>query len=115
MTAFRRPSFGDYKCGVNTGGRKTMTRKSLLGFGISAAVAATFVAVPSRASAYTVSNDYGGTCVNDGSACNVICDNGQLAGIMYWNGSVWSDGVRSDPSSKVVADAIVRAQGTACT
>ena len=92
-----------------------MTQNAWLRCGVAAAVVATSVAIPTSASAYIVRNSSGGACTFDGSACNVICDNGQLAGTMYWNGSVWSDGVRSDPDAYVVASAIVAAQGTACT
>jgi hypothetical protein len=75
--------------------------------------------MPAPASAYYVRNASGGACVQDGSACNVFCQNpddslGPLAGTMYWNGSVWSDGVRSDPNAYAVASAIVGAQGTYC-
>ena len=53
-------------------------------------------------------------CNPGGTACNVYCKNGQLAGVMYWNGSQWSDGIRSNPDRNVVARQIVAAQGTAC-
>ena len=53
-------------------------------------------------------------CNPGGTACNVYCNNGQLAGVMYWNGSQWSDGIRSSPDRNVVARQIVAAQGTAC-
>ena len=33
---------------------------------------------------------------------------------MYWNGSVWSDGVRWDADPYVEASAIARAAGTDC-
>lgn len=92
-----------------------MTPNALLRLGVAAAVAAASFAMPATAFAYIVRNASGGACAYDGSACSVICDNGQLAGTMYWNGSVWSDGVRSDPDAYVVASAIVAAQGTACT
>lgn len=49
-----------------------------------------------------------------GDACKVHCDNGQYVGTMYWNGAQWSDGVRSDASKEVVAELMVKAQGTAC-
>lgn len=47
--------------------------------------------------------------------CDVKCDNGQMIGTMYWNGSRWSDGLRSDPDKHVVAKQMVAAWGTSCT
>jgi hypothetical protein len=71
---------------------------------------------PSAASAYVLRSDPGRRgCEGDGSACHVFCDNGQLAGDMYFNGTVWSDGVRRDENREVVAMAIRDASGTACT
>ena len=88
-----------------------MRRNKWLRFGVAAAL----VAMAGPVSAYILRNSSGGACAYDGSACNVICDNGQLAGTMYWNGSLWSDGVRSNVDPYVVASMIVNAQGTACT
>ena len=49
---------------------------------LSAIAAAVLVALP--ASAYSLRNTAnGGPCVADGSACEVLCDNGTLAGTMY--------------------------------
>ena len=56
-----------------------------------------------------------GGCAKDGSPCNVYCDNGQLAGVMFWNGGVWTDGVKSDPDMNAEARKICAANGTACT
>ncbi len=50
-----------------------------------------------------------------GDACDVSCDNGQKIGTMYWNGSVWSDGLRWDADKHVVAKLMVKAWGSACT
>jgi hypothetical protein len=49
-----------------------------------------------------------------GDACKVYCKNKQFVGTMYWNGSRWSDGVRSDPDKDKVASQMVRAQGSSC-
>jgi hypothetical protein len=54
-------------------------------------------------------------CKADGNPCNVFCDNGYQAGTMYWNGSVWTDGVKWDPDKNTEARKIVAANGTACT
>jgi hypothetical protein len=81
---------------------------------LSAIAAAVFAASP--ASAYSMRNTAnGGPCVADGSACEVLCDNGTLAGTMYWNGNVWTDGTKSDPDKDAEARKICAANGTACT
>jgi hypothetical protein len=69
-------------------------------------------ALAPAASAYQLQ---GSGCNADGSACNVYCDNGQLAGAMNWNGSVWTDGVKWDADKDGEARKIVAANGTACT
>ena len=51
-------------------------------------------------------------CSSD--SCKVYCDNGQYVGTMYWNGSRWSDGLRSDKDKNVVASQMVAAQGSSC-
>jgi hypothetical protein len=76
--------------------------------------AITFVASP--ASAYQLrSASGGGSCSKDGSTCNVYCDNGQLAGSMNWNGTLWTDGVKWDPDLNAEARKICAVNGTACT
>lgn len=73
------------------------------------------VIVTSSAFAYQlVKSPGGGACTQDGSTCNVYCDNGYLAGSMNWNGNVWTDGVKWDPDKDVEARKIVTASGTAC-
>lgn len=54
-------------------------------------------------------------CAADGTLCTVFCDDGTLAGTMTWNGSVWTDGVKSDPSRDAEARKICAANGTSCT
>jgi hypothetical protein len=49
-----------------------------------------------------------------GDACAVTCDNGQAVGTMYWNGTRWSDGLRSSTDRDELAKMMVRAQGSAC-
>lgn len=72
-------------------------------------------AAASSASAYQlVKSSGGGSCTQDGSTCNVFCDNGYLAGSMNWNGSVWTDGVKWDPDKDGEARKIVATAGTAC-
>lgn len=68
-----------------------------------------------QASAYTLQKPNGGACTKDGSECQVYCDNRQLAGSMYWNGSVWTDGVKWDEDQDAEAQKIVSANGSACT
>jgi hypothetical protein len=62
--------------------------------------------------AYTLQ---GNGCGGNGEECKVYCDTGDLAGSMYWNGSVWTDGVKSDPDKDEEAKKICAANGTACT
>jgi hypothetical protein len=57
---------------------------------------------------------YSISCNSAGDACTVKCDNGQNAGTMYWNGSRWSDGLRSHTDKDTLAKQMVAAQGTAC-
>jgi len=57
---------------------------------------------------------YSVSCNSAGDTCVVTCNNGQRAGVMYWNGSQWSDGVRFNKDRDVLAKQIVAAQGTAC-
>ncbi len=60
------------------------------------------------AQAYTL------TCDQSGSSCKVTCANGESAGTMYWNGSKWSDGLRSNADKDLLAKEMVAAQGTSC-
>lgn len=57
---------------------------------------------------------YGLDCDSSGISCKVFCSNGEYAGTMYWNGSKWSDGIRSDTDKFKLARQIVKAQGTLC-
>lgn len=59
------------------------------------------------AHAYTI------TC-DSADVCAVTCKSGQHAGTMYWNGSRWSDGIRSSTDKDELARQIVAAQGTDC-
>jgi hypothetical protein len=78
------------------------------------AVVLLVVALP--APAYQLQSEpHGGSCSRDGSGCKVICDNGQIAGVMYWNGSVWTDGVKWDPDMNAEASKICAANGSSCT
>lgn len=91
---------------------------SLLNLKVGACVAfvtlALLVAGSQGAAAYQLKKSNGTACTSDGSTCNVFCDNGQLAGSMNWNGSVWTDGVKSDPDKDGLARKIVAANGAAC-
>jgi len=79
------------------------------------AVSVALLAAGSSASAYQLhSASSGGTCAKDGSTCNVYCNNGQLAGSMNWNGSVWTDGVKWDADMNAGARKICAANGSAC-
>ena len=69
----------------------------------------------SPANAYTLKKHDGSACAQDGAGCNVWCDNNTLAGTMFWNGNVWTDGLRSDEDKDVVARKIRDSNGTSCT
>ena len=45
---------------------------------------------------------------------DVYCEGGAFVGSMFWNGSKWSDGLRSDVNPDVVAKQMVAAQGSSC-
>lgn len=64
--------------------------------------------VLTEAYAYSIS------CNSSGTTCTVTCDNREVAGTMYWNGTRWSDGIRSSTDRDDLARQIVAAQGTAC-
>jgi hypothetical protein len=73
--------------------------------------------VTSSASAYQLRNpnNPGYSCTQDGHPCNVFCDSGAPAGVMYWNGTVWTDGTKWDVNQDAEARKICAAQGTSCT
>ena len=54
------------------------------------------------------------TCNEANTSCKVYCENKSFVGDMFWNGSRWSDGIRSNVNKDVLAKEIVKAQGTAC-
>ena len=82
-----------------------------LALSIVVAVAAiTFGLVPA-ASAYKLR---GSGCSGNGEECQVFCDSGDLAGSMYWNGSVWTDGVKWNKDQEAMARLVCAANGTAC-
>jgi len=62
----------------------------------------------------SIAEAYSLGCDQSGTSCKVTCDNGQPAGTMYWNGSRWSDGLRSSTDKDQLARQMVAAQGTAC-
>ena len=53
-------------------------------------------------------------CNDANTSCKVYCENNNLAGEMFWNGSKWSDGVRANINKNVLAKEIVKVQGTEC-
>jgi hypothetical protein len=79
------------------------------------AVGLTLLIATHQASAYQLRSASNGPCAKDGSTCKVYCDNGQLAGTMNWNGSVWTDGVKWDPDMDAEARKICAANGRECT
>jgi hypothetical protein len=69
---------------------------------------------PASALAYSLKNATADGCGGDGSECVVYCNNGQRAGSMYWNGSVWTDGVKWDQNREAEAEKICAANGSDC-
>jgi hypothetical protein len=67
--------------------------------------------------AYSLQSEPGTNgCGGDGSGCIVFCSsNNNRAGEMYFNGSVWTDGVKWDASREAEAQKIVAANGADCT
>ena len=68
-------------------------------------------ATPQVAFAYSLQGD---GCSGNGNECKVFCSNGSLAGSMYWNGTVWTDGVKWDADKDKEAKKICAANGTSC-
>jgi hypothetical protein len=97
-----------------------MARNVWLKLVVATSIVAVGAVMPAPASATFVRNQQGGACAQDGSACDVWCGiNPALigkwrAGTMYWNGSVWSDGVRWNVDPYVEAGEIAAAAGAAC-
>ena len=71
----------------------------------------TALALPAVAHAYSLKGE---GCEGNGNACQVYCDNGILAGEMYWNGSVWTDGVKWSEDKDTEARKICAANGADC-
>ena len=71
--------------------------------------------VPSASVAYTLKSATANGCGGDGSECIVYCDKGGVAGSMYWNRSVWTDGVKWDANREAEARKIVAANGSDCS
>ena len=88
---------------------KTIPASVAITTGLILSIAAT------PASAYRLQKPNGDACSKDGTECQVYCDNKQLAGSMFWNGSVWTDGVKWDENQDAEARKIVNANGSACT
>ena len=83
---------------------------------ISVVVATTLAfAIPAPAFAYSLKSATAKGCDGDGSDCVVYCDKGARAGSMYWNGKVWTDGVKWDANRDAEAQKIVAANGSDCS
>lgn len=83
------------------------------------AVGMSLALASSPASAYRLQTTNGRTCTKDGAECQVYCtddaNKGQLAGSMFWNGSVWTDGVKWDEDQDAEARKITAAFGNSCS
>lgn len=79
----------------------------------SVLMGAMLLSFSSAASAYRLQKPDGKACQADGKECQVYCTDddhkNQLAGSMYWNGSVWTDGVKWDKDQDVEAKLITAA------
>lgn len=71
---------------------------------------ATVIALGVCSLAYAYSIKYS----NDGNEAKVYCDNGDLAGTFYWNGTQWSNGVNSGPDIDMLAKKQVALNGSYC-
>ena len=71
-------------------------------------IAVAIISIASSAFAYSMK------CTADGISCNVLCDNGYDAGTIYWNGTVWTNGVVSNKDREVLARSLVASAGSAC-
>jgi len=69
----------------------------------------------SPAFAYSTKRDDGAACTKDGTACDVYCDNGDLAGWIFWSGQDWTDGVRSSEDFDTEARQVCAAHSATCT
>ena len=72
------------------------------------------LAFATPAFAYSLKSESGNGCGGDGSNCIVFCSNGSRAGMMNWNGSVWTDGSKWDANEDTEARKICAANGSAC-
>jgi hypothetical protein len=85
-------------------------------FVLASALSVALLTIASPAAACQLRSEAsGGPCAADGSGCKVFCDDGQLAGVMYWNGSVWTDGVKSDADMNAEARKICAANSATCS
>src|SRR5579872_4403707 len=75
--------------GMDTASTSSSCRMKLVAVGLALCL---FL---SPALAYTTKRDDGAACTKDGTTCEVYCDNGDLAGWIFWSGDAWTDGVRS--------------------
>jgi hypothetical protein len=66
------------------------------------------VALPLTAFAYSIKYN------SDKTEAKVFCDNGDLAGTFYWNGSQWSNGVSFGTNIDELAKRQIGIAGSAC-
>ena len=55
-----------------------------------------------------------GPCDADGSKCDIMCEDGSIAGGIHWTGAVWTDGNRSDSDFANEASAVADASRSGC-
>jgi hypothetical protein len=66
------------------------------------------IALPLTALAYSIKYN------SDKTEAKVFCDNGDLAGTFYWNGSQWSNGASFGTNIDELAKRQVGITGSAC-
>ena len=77
--------------------------------GVVLFVAAALAAYATNTFAYTIKYNSGKT------QATVYCDNGDVAGTLYWNGSAWSNGKGlKGPDVDELAGKLVKSSGGAC-
>ena len=96
---------GNRKTLANLGSLNSVTPLEAEPEGLSAL--AVMILFSSPAVAFSLKNEVtGGACTADRQPCDVWCDNGAIAGEMYWDGSERTGGTRFNADQNVEAKAI---------
>ena len=82
--------------------------KSLTKSGRACLLSGVLGMIPLAALAYSIKYN------SEKTEAKIYCDNGQIAGTFYWNGSQWSNGVNSGGNIDELAKKQVALNGSAC-